>query len=106
MGKTFIMDHPLIQHKIGIIRRKETGTKDFSRTPPPASLVPLPFQAYAFTQAEKEKEAREGSLFLLEFLQKSEILARLETLKENPKEESTKEAKIQNKTDNSFHNEN
>ena len=22
MGKTFIMDHPLIQHKIGIIRRK------------------------------------------------------------------------------------
>ena len=29
MGKTFIMDHPLIQHKIGIIRRKETGTKDF-----------------------------------------------------------------------------
>ena len=23
------MDHPLIQHKIGIIRRKETGTKDF-----------------------------------------------------------------------------
>lgn len=29
MGKTFIMDHPLIQHKIGIIRRQETGTKDF-----------------------------------------------------------------------------
>ena len=29
MGKTFIMDHPLIQHKIGLIRRKETGTKDF-----------------------------------------------------------------------------
>lgn len=24
-----IMDHPLIQHKIGIIRRKETGSKDF-----------------------------------------------------------------------------
>ncbi len=23
------MDHPLIQHKIGIIRRKEVGTKDF-----------------------------------------------------------------------------
>ena len=23
------MDHPLIQHKIGLIRRKETGTKDF-----------------------------------------------------------------------------
>ena len=23
------MDHPLIEQKIGIIRRKETGTKDF-----------------------------------------------------------------------------
>jgi uracil phosphoribosyltransferase len=29
MGKTFIMDHPLIQHKIGILRSTETGTKDF-----------------------------------------------------------------------------
>lgn len=29
MGKIVVMDHPLIQHKIGIIRRKETGPKDF-----------------------------------------------------------------------------
>lgn len=29
MGKVVIMDHPLIQHKIGIIRRKETGSKLF-----------------------------------------------------------------------------
>ncbi len=29
MAKLVIMDHPLIQHKIGLIRRKETGTKDF-----------------------------------------------------------------------------
>lgn len=29
MAKVIIMDHPLIQHKIGFIRRKETGTKDF-----------------------------------------------------------------------------
>nr|MCR4687487.1 uracil phosphoribosyltransferase [Lachnospiraceae bacterium] len=29
MGKIVITDHPLVQHKIGIIRRKETGTKDF-----------------------------------------------------------------------------
>ena len=29
MGKIQIMDHPLIQHKIGIIRRKETGSRDF-----------------------------------------------------------------------------
>ena len=29
MAKVQIMDHPLIQHKIGIIRRKETSSKDF-----------------------------------------------------------------------------
>ncbi len=32
MGKTVIMEHPLIQHKIGWIRRKKTGTKDFRET--------------------------------------------------------------------------
>ena len=32
MGKVIIMDHPLIQHKIGYIRRIETGTKDFRQT--------------------------------------------------------------------------
>lgn len=29
MAKVVVMDHPLIQHKIGYIRRKDTGTKDF-----------------------------------------------------------------------------
>lgn len=29
MSKVIVMEHPLIQHKIGIIRRKETGSKDF-----------------------------------------------------------------------------
>lgn len=29
MQRIMIMDHPLIQHKIGLIRRKETGSKDF-----------------------------------------------------------------------------
>ena len=29
MGKVIIMDHPLIKHKIGIIRDTETGTKEF-----------------------------------------------------------------------------
>ena len=29
MAKAIVMDHPLIQHKIGYIRRKDTGTKDF-----------------------------------------------------------------------------
>ena len=32
MGKVVLMDHPLIQHKIGYIRRKDTGTKDFRQT--------------------------------------------------------------------------
>lgn len=32
MSKVVVMDHPLIQHKIGFIRRKETGTKDFRQT--------------------------------------------------------------------------
>ena len=29
MGKVVVMDHPLIAHKIGIIRKKETGTREF-----------------------------------------------------------------------------
>ena len=32
MAKVVVMDHPLIQHKIGYIRRKDTGTKDFRQT--------------------------------------------------------------------------
>lgn len=28
-AKTVIMEHPLIQHKIGIIRQKDTGSRDF-----------------------------------------------------------------------------
>ena len=32
MGNVVIMDHPLIQHKIGLIRRVGTGTKDFRQT--------------------------------------------------------------------------
>lgn len=29
MGRLVVMDHPLIQHKISLIRDKQTGTKDF-----------------------------------------------------------------------------
>jgi len=32
MAKTVVMEHPLIQHKIGLIRKMETGTKDFRQT--------------------------------------------------------------------------
>lgn len=29
MSRVIVMDHPLIQHKIGVIRKEETGSKDF-----------------------------------------------------------------------------
>ena len=29
MAEVHVMDHPLIQHKINFIRRKEVGSKDF-----------------------------------------------------------------------------
>lgn len=29
MSKVVVLDHPLLQHKIGYIRRKDVGTKDF-----------------------------------------------------------------------------
>ena len=32
MAKVMVMDHPLIQHKIGYIRKTSTGTKDFRQT--------------------------------------------------------------------------
>lgn len=31
MKNVFIMDHPLIQHKISLIRKKETGTNEFRK---------------------------------------------------------------------------
>lgn len=31
MTGVYVMDHPLIRHKIGIIRRKETGSQEFRR---------------------------------------------------------------------------
>lgn len=29
MSNVYVMDHPLVQHKIGIVRRTETGSRDF-----------------------------------------------------------------------------
>ena len=40
MSKVVIMDHPLIQHKIGYIRRVETGTKDFRQTKKECGRIP------------------------------------------------------------------
>ena len=29
MGKVYVFDHPLIQHKVSLMRMKETSVKDF-----------------------------------------------------------------------------
>ena len=29
MGKCLVMDHPLVQHKVSLLRSKSTGTKEF-----------------------------------------------------------------------------
>lgn len=39
MGQLHIVDHPLIQHKLTIMRRKETGSKDFRQLLEEISLL-------------------------------------------------------------------
>ena len=46
MGRVIVMDHPLIQHKIGLMRRTETGSKDFRTL---ASEVAM-FECYEATR--------------------------------------------------------
>ena len=29
MGKIYVLDHPLLQHKLSILRNKDTGVKEF-----------------------------------------------------------------------------
>lgn len=31
MGKVVVMDHPLVKHKLSILREKDTGTNEFRR---------------------------------------------------------------------------
>lgn len=52
MGKVLVMDHPLIKHKIGIIRRKETSSKEFREL---VSEVAM-FMAYEATRDLKLKD--------------------------------------------------
>ena len=52
MGKVLVMEHPLIQHKIGIIRRKETSSKEFREL---VSEVAM-FMAYEATRDLKLKD--------------------------------------------------
>lgn len=52
MAKTLVMEHPLIQHKIGIIRKKETSSKEFREL---VSEVAM-FMAYEATRDLKLNE--------------------------------------------------
>ena len=39
MSKVQVMDHPLIQHKVNYIRRKEVGSKEFREIVGELSLI-------------------------------------------------------------------
>lgn len=39
MGQLFVLDHPLIQHKLTLMRKKETGSKDFRQLLEEISLL-------------------------------------------------------------------
>ena len=52
MGKIMVMEHPLIQHKIGIIRRTETSSKDFREL---VSEIAM-FMAYEATRGLKLRD--------------------------------------------------
>ena len=56
MGKVLVMEHPLIQHKIGIIRRKETSSKEFREL---VSEVAM-FMAYEATRDPDHGACRKG----------------------------------------------
>ncbi len=51
MAKIVVMDHPLIQHKIGVIRRTETGTKDFRQTISEIAML-ICYEATRYLQVE------------------------------------------------------
>lgn len=52
MGKIQVMEHPLIQHKIGIIRRTETSSKEFREL---VSEIAM-FMAYEATRGLKLRD--------------------------------------------------
>ena len=52
MGKIMVMEHPLIQHKIGIIRRTETSSKEFRELVGEIAM----FMAYEATRGLKLRD--------------------------------------------------
>ena len=52
MSKVVVMDHPLIQHKIGILRRNDTGSKDFRKLVSEVAML----ECYEATRDLKLKE--------------------------------------------------
>ena len=56
MGKIYVFDHPLIQHKVSIIRDKETTTKDFRQVVKEIAML-MTFEAtrgFPLTEVEIE----------------------------------------------------
>lgn len=52
MGKVYVFDHPLIQHKLSYIRDKSTGTKEFRELVDEVSML----MAYEITREMPLKE--------------------------------------------------
>lgn len=54
MSKVYVMDHPLIQHKIGYIRRKDVGSKEFREIVGEIAML-ICFEATRSLKLEDEK---------------------------------------------------
>ena len=64
MSKVYVFDHPLIQHKVTIMRMKETGTKEFKELAKEAGLADMASvdNLYALFLASKEAGALPAKL--------------------------------------------
>ena len=63
MKNVFIMDHPLIKHKIGLIRRKEIGTKEFRETIGEIAMLELRLRRPSARQPFRRSRARSSRSF-------------------------------------------
>ena len=48
MGKVYVFDHPLIQHKVSLMRRKETNVKEFRELAKEVAML-MGFEATALS---------------------------------------------------------
>ena len=61
MSKVVVMDHPLIQHKIGIIRRTETSSKEFREMIGEIAML-MCYEATGLQQVQGLRNLRRGLL--------------------------------------------